>query len=906
MSDYFEDDPEEEGDVYYIPPELLAQATPAEQEAYFTYLVQEAKRRDEWRGWLSTFFPNICTKPFSPGHERFFDWVWTIEHGVRPPPWVSIWSRGFGKALELDTPLPTPTGWTTMGEVQVGDWLLDEQGRPTMVTHTSPVHDKPASEVRFKGGGSVVAADDHDWTALDISARRRMLKQEGGIVDDWYRWKSNGVPRGASPRPAMTRTITTADMAATLMKGRESQWAIPTSKAWDLPKADLPIDPYVLGYWLGDGTTTAGTITVGDEDVDWTAAALEARGREITWHVRPSGYTLQVWDLHGELRANGLLGNKHIPPEYLRGSIEQREDLLAGLCDSDGCAFNGGVEFCSILENLALGVRELAVSLGMRANIYEGRAKLYGKDCGPKWTVRITTSPSRVFHMERKRDSLHKQAMALNSSIHLVKSIESVGTIPVKCVSVDAPSSLFLAGSVAVPTHNSSSVEMAIAALAARDKRSYGVIVCETLEQAEDHVSSVASLLSNPIIEMAYPGLGTPMVDKHGTSRGWRHNRLTTASGFVLDAFGLDSSARGAKFDDKRPDFIVIDDVDGEADSELVTEKKIRAITHKLIPAGSQDCAVLMVQNLVHRNSIFARLCSTGAEGEPEPADWLRDRIVDGPIPAVYNMEVEDIDGRFKIVKGEPAWPDGFPITSCEGVMNDVGLTSFLAEYQHETRPPDGDIFAHLKFVHCEFHELPKIKRTVVWVDPAVSSTESSDSMGVQVDALGADGKIYRLFSWEQRTNPYAAIRKAVEKAIEHKANIIGVETNQGGDTWRMVYDQVVKDLRDEARADGGDWFRKMPRYKEVKASKDTGSKVLRAERMLVDYERNIFVHVLGTHLTLEGALKRFPRVKPYDLVDAAVWSWVELAGPLHRRKSRSKSSAKRQISSGLGPQTLR
>lgn len=436
----------------------------------------------------------------------------------------------------------------------------------------------------------------------------------------------------------------------------------------------------------------------------------------------------------------------------------------------------------------------------------------------------------------------------------------------------------------------STSAELAVVAVAARSKRRYGIYVSETQDQADDHVANVAAMLEADSIEMAYPDLGERLMGKFGTSKGWRRNRIRTKTGFTLDAMGLDSAARGVKLEDQRPDFMVFDDIDGELDTEERVLKKIKTITRKLLPAGSQDCAILMVQNLVHEDSIFARL----ADGR---ADFLRDRIVSGPIPAIWDLEYEEREAKFVITGGTPSWPEGFPIPSCQLLMNDIGLSAFLAECQHETKPPEGDIFNHLTFLRCAHEEVPKLQRAVVWVDPAVTSTDSSDSMGIQVDGLGIDNKIYRLFSWENRSTPYRALHLAVEKALEYGAEIVGVETNQGGDLWRVVFDQVCDDIREER----GDRTMKMPRYRQEKATADMGSKITRAERMLVDYERAVFVHVEGTHHALELALRRFPKVKPYDLVDAAYWSWAYLAGPLHKRKSRVKSVAKRYMGKAVG-----
>jgi hypothetical protein len=317
-----------------------------------------------------------------------------------------------------------------------------------------------------------------------------------------------------------------------------------------------------------------------------------------------------------------------------------------------------------------------------------------------------------------------------------------------------------------------------------------------------------------------------------------------------------------------RPDLIVFDDIDGENDSDITTEKKMRTITRKLLPAGAQDCAVLAIQNKVHDDSIFARL----ADGR---ADFLRDRVVSGPIPAVWNLSWEEREGKFVIVGGEAAWA-GQPLASSQGLLNDIGLTAFLAECQHSTLAASGGMFDHIPWSGLRVSEaqLPAMRRTVVWLDPAVTATDQSDSQGIQCDGLGADGLFYRLWSWEGRTSPLDAMVRAVRKAVEWEADTVGVETDQGGDTWRVVYEQACEQLRRDGVLRG-----RAPRYAQAKAGAGHGSKATRAQRMLVDYERNKFRHLEGTHQTLEAALNRFPKVKPFDLTDAAYWAWNDLAG---------------------------
>jgi phage terminase large subunit-like protein len=415
----------------------------------------------------------------------------------------------------------------------------------------------------------------------------------------------------------------------------------------------------------------------------------------------------------------------------------------------------------------------------------------------------------------------------------------------------------------------STSVELTCAALAARRARSYALLISETQDQADDHVQNVAGLLESTAFSVAYPEVASRKVGRYGNVRGWRRNRLRTGSGFTIDAIGLDTAARGAKIEEDRPDLLIADDLDGKLDSAATTAKKITTLTHTLLPAGSDAPAVLAVQNKVIPDGIFARL----AGGR---ADFLADRIVSGPYPALRNLAYEQRDGRAVLVAGEPTWA-AMDLRACQAKVDEIGLTAFLAECQHEVEAPAGGMFNHLEFRHCRHDEVPDLVRIVVWVDPAVTDKDQSDAFGIQADGLAPNGDIYRLFSWEDRTSPRDALRRAIRKAVELKAEAVGVETDQGGDTWQDSYELAAQELVDAGEITAAE----VPAFREAKAGAGHGPKVHRASQMLIDYERGRFVHVLGTHGVLEKALKRFPLTKPLDLVDGGVWSWLDLTDQL-------------------------
>jgi phage terminase large subunit-like protein len=230
----------------------------------------------------------------------------------------------------------------------------------------------------------------------------------------------------------------------------------------------------------------------------------------------------------------------------------------------------------------------------------------------------------------------------------------------------------------------------------------------------------------------------------------------------------------------------------------------------------------------------------------------------------------EERDGRTVIVLGESTW-GGRSLESLQAEIDDLGISAFLAECQHDVTILEGGIFGLVTFRHCEPRDVPELEDIQVWVDPAVTDTDKSDAHGVQADGRGTDGKLYRLFSWEQRASPEQALRIAILKARELNASCVGVETDQGGDTWASTFELTWRKMIEEGVIPEDEPV--IP-FKQEKAG-SIGPKSMRATQMLSSYERGEIVHVInGTNETLERALRRYLLRKPYDLVDAAFWSF--------------------------------
>jgi hypothetical protein len=388
---------------------------------------------------------------------------------------VTLVARQQGKALDTQTPMLTTSGWSTMGDLKVGDEVYHPDGHPARVVGAYDVmHDRPCYRVTMTDGRSVVADADHLWTVQDQRHKRS--------PESWAAGREVRAPRGERrSRVYQWETLTTGQLLERgVMRfdrprkggGRQREFAyrLPVQHAVISKPVDLPIDPYLLGAWLGDGSSQSSCLTVGDQDIDETIALVEATGARIVarrrertaWHVRFNINGAMRDGFESRARKLGVWADKHVPDMYLTAGTEQRLALLQGLMDTDGSIYVTGTgtaraEFCSSRRDLAEGVLYLARSLGWRATVRESAAMLNGAEVGRRWRVCFTPQEGDPipFRLQRKAHRV-QAARSRGGELHAVSiaSIEPVESRPVRCIKVDRPDGLFLAGRDLVATHN--------------------------------------------------------------------------------------------------------------------------------------------------------------------------------------------------------------------------------------------------------------------------------------------------------------------------------------------------------------------------------------------------------------------------------------------------------------------
>lgn len=311
--------------------------------------------------------------------------------------------RKYGKDIALDEPVLTPTGFKPIRDIHEGDYVISGKGIPTKVNIESPIYTtNKCYKVYFQDGTIITAGEDHKWEVGNKHDSWKVL-QTKELTPNWYRTK---LP---------------------IVKGEQKE---------------LLLDPYLLGLWLGDGSSHDAKITTIDEEVLQSFAQKFEIGCKdrITYYVK---------GMKPILRELNLLKNKHIPDEYMTASYEQRLDLLKGLMDTDGYTDSKGIcEFVQKDEHLFNQVIDLMRSLGLRVQ------PVKDKEIEGKFFKRLSTSANKqIFKLERKASKLEPHIHSIRRKYKNIIRVEETDTVHTKCIGVECDSHTFITRNYTV-THN--------------------------------------------------------------------------------------------------------------------------------------------------------------------------------------------------------------------------------------------------------------------------------------------------------------------------------------------------------------------------------------------------------------------------------------------------------------------
>ena len=368
--------------------------------------------------------------------------------------------RQCGKLLQNKEVIPTPLGFTLMGDLKVGDQVLDEFGNACNVVFVSEEQNVKAYRITFDDGSFVDSCEDHQWVVYD------RLNPSYTVVDGK---KTNFQHRRIQ---ASTKQLVESHWKRKNSQGYdEYAYYIPNTEPVKYKHRHTIVDPYIMGAWLGDGSSHGPVLTCHInhkafyEQQGILFASNESRDK------RPNVFTQSIiGNLSEAISTYGIrkkqgqkTSSKRIPQDYLFNTIENRVALLQGIMDTDGhIAKNGQCQIQLTIKNRPLieDVYTLLCSLGLKVTRKEF---VNNKFKVPTGSVRLSFTVSRdKFDVARLPEKLANQKYTLPNARYVysrtIQNIEPIPNIVGRCIQVDSPNSLYLCTNSFIPTHNTTAI----------------------------------------------------------------------------------------------------------------------------------------------------------------------------------------------------------------------------------------------------------------------------------------------------------------------------------------------------------------------------------------------------------------------------------------------------------------
>jgi predicted phage terminase large subunit-like protein len=535
--------------------------------------------------------------------------------------------------------------------LRIGDEVYDDQGQPTEVVAVSPIwRDRQLYDIRVSHAKHVnhvllQADESHEWVGRETQKR----------------WKP--------------RDIYTTEQVSQL----KYALAVKDHPGLQAPEVNLPVDPWLLGLWLGDGATGEGRISCGDKDRAVLRGMIEAIGYDVTTDRKYQ--RLRILGLPRHLKAAGVYDHKHVPDCYLRASRAQRIRLLQGLVDSDGSVDDRGrVEFSVTNTRLAQGAYELVRSLGIKTSLRPTRAKLYGRDMGLRYRIAFFFPEAAA--LPRKACRCRRAKSRGDYYLQAIKA----GRGDTVCIQVAAESHMYLAGRAMIPTHNSELVSRCLPAyLLGREPTAEIIAASYSAGLASRLNRDVQRLIDSEAYREIFPDTLLNSTNVVAASQGtWLRNSSLFE---VVEHGGIYRSAGvGGAITGMGAKYAIIDDPiknQEEAYSATYREKVWDWFTSTLYTRlQGADAGILLTLTRWHEDDLAGRLLKL-AESDPKADQW---EVLS--LPAVCEPDKHDDDPR---EPGEALWPERFPLDLLNKNKAN-GAYFWSALYQQRPTPQEGGI----------------------------------------------------------------------------------------------------------------------------------------------------------------------------------------------------------------------
>lgn len=682
-----------------------------------------------------------------------------------------------GKALLIDTPVLTTKGWKRHVDLQPGDYVFGPVGLPIKVKWNSGQYQCESQSVNFADGFSIIAARQHEWEIFADHDNHKGRIREIIETQNIFQKRNRRAP------------------------------FIPADAIIEMPKRELPIDPYLLGVWLGDGNSYNKWVSCGAKDIEHLRPYAKVIKKDKTaFRVYLNG--LETTDLH-KLQ---LLKNKHIPIEYLLSSVEQRRELLRGLMDTDGTVEKrGSCEFCQKAGQLADDVYCLLRSLGYKPTRHIYTARLYGRDCGQK--VRIVFNPDKgekIFKIPRKQTRLDNKTTGdrMDKKRFFINSVTDVDECLVNCIEVEG--GMYLAGYELVPTHNSQGSSRFLPADMLGLYPNLKICICSYAATiAKDFNRDVQRLIDSDKYRAIFPD--TTLNGANVVTVATNYLRNSDVFEIVNHTGSLRVVGRGGSLTSKTVDVMIYDDLykdSSEANSPQIRQTAWDWYTKVARSRLHNDSQELIVFTRWHPEDIIGKLIEAQSEPVIMAEKWAD--IENTPenawvlvnYEAIKTGEPTELDSR---QAGEVLWSERHSLNKLISLKK-LDPVGFECLYQGDPGNAEGRLYQPFK-TWVEKSDWGTYIRSGCYIDVA---DEGDDNLfAATYDIYKSDNQIYNehtkrfepllfaLITGIEYTDQSTDVTTVTVPRLinEHGTQKAWVESNNGGSQFEKTIKKKVKAL---------------------------------------------------------------------------------------------------------------
>lgn len=632
----------------------------SEKLAYIEALRERLIRQS--RGSLLTF--TTATMPTfepAPFHIRYYNVLNKFADGKIKKLMVFMPPQ-HGKEISDSTPVLTPNGFVRHGDLKVGDYVFGRNGRPVQVLWVS---EKVMSEydVTFSDGAVIQCHGNHEWVVYDRSY--------------------------AAERRLETKYLLSQKLASGTegKRGHRYRFQVDANVQIQLPDADLPIHPYVLGAWLGDGTSVSGCITHHKDDIahiDKVEGIGYSKGA-VNVHKTTGAIRTCFLGLQSQLKASGLLNNKHIPEAYFNSSFQQRLELLAGLIDTDGYIYhkNGRVTFSNINRRLIDDVKRLVLSLGCRVTSCEFEPIISTSGInGKNIVLQVSFNPSFEIPCALKR----KQSVSISPAIRrraIVSIVKAKNPEQGNCIEVEG--GIYLVGETLIPTHNSEgSTRRLPAYILGRRPDTKVAVVSYSAPKARKFNREIQRIIDTEEYAEIFPSTKLNASNITTVAGAWLRN--ADECEIVGHRGGFKTVGVGGPLTGEPVDMLIMDDI--YKDAKTAWSPTVRESIEDWYDTVAEtrlhnDSQQLIVFTRWHENDLAGRLLEQQGIYDPvtNPNGWVvvTYQAIKVGKPTAYDPREE----------GEPLWPERHNLEKLKAVRKRNSHV-FESLYQQDPKPLQG------------------------------------------------------------------------------------------------------------------------------------------------------------------------------------------------------------------------